>query len=1069
LRHWIDGSRDVYNSSKYKWKSLSTLRNTTDIFDCLADINAANGITSNSEGYPIEGRAGPYGLLYSGNFGSDDSATLYSANYVAYLETEGSAKRSRIDIAQSAITKLINTTPSVDFGLAIFNDNSKGGRILDKIQTRDATSTLDLIDTINDLNANGGTPLCETMWEAYLYMGGNDVYYGDAYNDRDKTAESNGVYQSPFKECQERAYIILMTDGEPTSDSGSNNRIKTLTGKSSSIEGSYMPVLAEWMNNNDIDKNDENGNQYITTYTIGFGENAVDKAGKMLLETATRGGGGYFPATSSEALQSAFNSTILNILNTTSSLSSPALATNNFDRTRSLDSVYYSMFLPTSKAVWKGNIKKLKINADGVIVDSKGVSAINGDGNIKASASTFWGGDQDGNTVTEGGVSQMLGNNTDERKVLSNIEPSETSIINDVIEIGGSTGILDETTSDSITTVESGEASLGLLEPNKENLKSYYGVSTDIALANILGIETPVSDTSTETSENVTNTLNWLKGVDVDDSDEDSNTEDSRNNIFGDPLHSKPLTITYIENKGETNEKQIVRFLVGTNAGFLHMFTDNGATTDKNGLTDSSATDSVTENWAFIPEQLINSAIKLRDDEDSSEHHYGIDLAPIAIKKYDTDGGVEKIIAIVGMRRGGSSYFALDITDADTPILLWKIDGGSTGFEQLAQTWSIPSVGTFSYGDKTNQIGVVFAGGYDENKDTCEVSNDDNCDDTIGRAVYIVDALTGDKIWSAQTADDCTTLHCMNDSIPSQVSLLDSNYDSITDRIYVGDSGANVWRMDLLGTDTSKWSLTKLANLGGDTAETNRRFFTAPVIVRTYKNTVSEIEDTGEYSFQNTAYDGLLLGSGDRAHPASDTTTNDYYFNIHDYNVAPILFGTTGYSAKPNPLAESDFYEITNDPVANYEGDQILSVYAEMSANKGWVYKLNDLGEKSLGQGVVLDGSVYFTSFVPNSTININCGIGDLGNGWLYKVDLHTGKNLFQEEDGIERLDIGAQVPDSLVIYSGEDANGNSDMRLLGVGQGDSLTVDGSDINMGSVDVDSDMSPHRIYEFYTEK
>ena len=51
---------------------------------------------------------------------------------------------------------------------------------------------------------------------------------------------------------------------------------------------------------------------------------------------------------------------------------------------------------------------------------------------------------------------------------------------------------------------------------------------------------------------------------------------------------------------------------------------------------------------------------------------------------------------------------------------------------------------------------------------------------------------------------------------------------------------------------------------------------------------------------------------------------------------------------------------------------------------KGWKYAFTGLGEKSLGQGAVLEGTVYFTSFVPNSTINIGCGVGDLGLGWLY-------------------------------------------------------------------------------------
>ena len=73
---------------------------------------------------------------------------------------------------------------------------------------------------------------------------------------------------------------------------------------------------------------------------------------------------------------------------------------------------------------------------------------------------------------------------------------------------------------------------------------------------------------------------------------------DYRSDIFGDPLHSKPLAVTYTESGID-----VVRLLVGTNAGFLHMFTDHG----DNGSEDSdNSDDRVTENWAFIPEELLN-------------------------------------------------------------------------------------------------------------------------------------------------------------------------------------------------------------------------------------------------------------------------------------------------------------------------------------------------------------------------------------------------------------------------------------------------------------------------------
>ncbi|WP_028864176.1 pilus assembly protein [Psychromonas aquimarina] len=1032
VRRWVPNKR---RSSRSRWKTLSG--NSGTYFECKEDVlNAepANPATPTNPGFPKDGRSGPYISTVNNVFSGSDAVTLFSANYIYWYNTVGVVSKSRLLIAKEAIESLIESTPSVDFGLEVFNRNSgnssddkNGGRIISKVKTRDAAQTQTLINQVLNLNADGWTPLCESLYEAYRYYAGKGVYYGndDSYSTpaRDTSAEESSVYISPFKACQERAYIILMTDGEPTNDGAANSLINTLTGNGS-IENSYMPTLSEWMNNFDIDDDADNGAQHITTYTIGFGQSAVDAAGRLLRETAERGGGEYYPATSSTALQKAFQATILDILNSSSSLSSPAIANNNFDRTRSLDSVYYSMFMPSNLPVWQGNIKKLTMNASGILVDRFGAAAINSDGNIKDNASTYWGAAdeiEDGNAVSEGGVAAMLAEVTS-RTILSNINADT------------------------------------LKAPTLDNLKAYYGVTTAAEVASELSIA----------ESDLTGSLNWLTGLDVDDDNGDSSVTDYRSDIFADPLHSKPLAITYIENG-----KQVVRLLVGTNAGFLHMFTDN--TNDELDQTD----DTITENWAFIPAELLPFGLSLRDAPASSEHQYGMDLSPIAIKIYDS-GSLQKIIAIVGMRRGGGSYYAVDITNHDVPKLAWKIDAATSGFSELAQTWSMPSIGTFAYkvgSEEKVEPGLVFGGGYDTNKDTCIPSDSETCNDVSGRAVYIVNAVSGEKIWSvdgSSCAED--DKHCIRDSIPSQVSLLDGDGDGYIDRLYTGDTGGNLWRMDFAGTDTSKWSTIKLAVLGGDTASTDRRFFVTPVVVRTYENHVTK-SDEGVFTYSKVPYDGILLGSGDRAHPASSTDVDDSFFSVRDYNINPTLFGVTGFPDKPTSILNSQLFDITDDPVGSYDGSQILNVFADMSGYKGWKYQLTSAGEKSLGQAAVLEGTVYFTSFVPNSTVNIGCGVGDLGTGWLYAVDLHSGEKRFSNEQGVAvaKKDIGSRVPDSLVIHAGEDEQEDSVIRLLGVGQGDEITVFNEEtqeeekVFTGTVDTNTDMMPRRIYSYFKEK
>jgi len=1021
VRRWDYNSK---KSSKSSWKTLK--KNSGDTYDCKDDyLNAdtANPGTGES-GYPTAGSNGPYSTTASNVFSGNDSVTLYAASYIDWNENSNSTTMSRIEIAKAAITSLIGSTPSVDFGLEVFNKNNSnndrsGGRIVDKVQSRDEDEIAELISTINSLEAKTNTPLCESLYEAYRYYAGKSLYFGDddtgSEPPRDKTAESNGVYISPIQACQEEAYIILMTDGQPYNDEDANTVVKNLTG-GSKIESSFMPTLSGWMYTNDIDGDADNGIQHIKTYTIGFGKSAVDSAGLLLTATAEKGGGEYYPAEDSAALQNAFQETILDILNDTSSLSSPAISSNSFDRTRSLDSVYYAMFLPSTTSVWRGNIKKLSLNSAGVIVDRLGDPAIDEDGNIMETASTYWGGDEDGNTVTEGGVSALY-ESIDSRTILSNIDATDSTV---------------------------------LKAPNINNLKTFYGFTNNTDLADELNVD----------DDQLSASLSWLTGVDVDDQDEDNDSTDYREDIFADPLHSQPLGVTYTENNDN-----VVRLLVGTNAGFLHMFTDNG--------------DTVSENWAFIPEELLNTGLATRYSVTTSEHQYGMDLSPIAIKTVDSDGDISQIIAIVGMRRGGSGYYALDITSPNAPTLLWKIDASSDGFEELGQTWSIPSSGTFSYkrnGSIVSVPGIVFGAGYDTNKDDCSASSSQPCDDSIGRGVFVVNAITGEKIWSTDgTSCETDDVHCMRDSIPSQVELLDSDGDGYTDRIYTGDTGGNLWRMDLVGTDTDKWSTIKLAALGGDSASQDRRFFSPPVIVRTYKSSITKIDDDN-FSYATIPYDGLLIGSGDRANPISSTDVDDIYFALQDYVISGTLFGENGYLAKPTPSTTASFYSITADPVGNASDSQLLDVYAELSGYAGWKYELTALGEKSLGQGAVLDGVSYFTSFEPNSAINVECGVGDFGVGWLYAVDLHSGERVFSNSNGdaIDKIDIGSRVPASLVTHSGVDDQDQSVLRLLGVGQGDEQTVYNEEtgeeetIYTGSVETDTDMMPRRIYSYFKE-
>ncbi len=137
---------------------------------------------------------------------------------------------------------------------------------------------------------------------------------------------------------------------------------------------------------------------------------------------------------------------------------------------------------------------------------------------------------------------------------------------------------------------------------------------------------------------------------------------------LGDPLHSKPLIVNY----GGSADNQDIRIIVGTNAGALHMFKDSGATVD--------------ESWAFMPREFFPNIDSLRKNYASSDKVYGIDgSATVYVLDTNGNGSIEavngdKAWLFIGSRRGGSSYYGLDISYPDNPKLLWHINQNTSGF-----------------------------------------------------------------------------------------------------------------------------------------------------------------------------------------------------------------------------------------------------------------------------------------------------------------------------------------------------------------------------------------------------
>lgn len=903
-----------------------------------------------------------YSLFYNA---TNTSGNSYRGGYPT-----ASCNDSRLNVAQNAIKQLVNDNDDIDFGLMRFNGGS-GGYVL----ARSGASKSNILDEIDDLPASGSTPITETLWEAYRYITGASLDFANGINNRDKSADASGNYKSPFKKnssdplrCDNSINLILMTDGDPTSDNDRNNQIKNV--HNSIFDDSIPFVDGDYSNNYLValskiihGTNDKKVDLYTDTsdvldtgrvFTIGFGTGMSEDGIKLLEGAASIGGGQYLEARTSEALSDALKNTISRIREVNDSFSSPSVASNNVDQTRSRDAIYFAMFYPETGARWRGNLKKLKVSGD-QIVDSTGNQALDGNGLIDESAKTFWlpsGEAADGNLVAQGGVNLHLTNlDSNSRNLYTENQGQvitfNTSIVTDILD---------------------------LVDDN------------------------PISLSSKD--------IKWAMGIDVDDEDGDGSSVDQRKDIFGDPLHSKPVAIDYGNDD--------IRVLIGTNAGFLHMFKDSDT--------------SVSESWAFIPSALYDIIEPLRDNQADTKV-YGMD-GPISVyfsnKNLNSDGlndgiidasGDDKVWAFAGMRRGGENYYALDITNPDEPKKLWDnpIEGGKGDFKELGQSWSKPQIAYIkAFGDKPL---LVFGAGYDTTKDEAIRS-----EDSIGRGIYIVEAETGKKVWAlTPTEHGFKGKH----SIAANITTLDSDYDGYIDRIYAADTGGDVWRIDMPGTNTSDFSHFKLAELGSNKATEDRRFFYKPLVARTIYSKVSETTTNGKKVITrlDTPYDAIVIGSGNRSKPTG-TNEQDQLFMIRDENTVTQTFKTNA----PDTIKPDDLMLMNSDPFGNAldDVDDFVDLEIDLAKFNGWRYELGT-GEKSLAASTVVGGVAYFTSFTPASETSTEnqCSLSG-GGGSLYAFHLHYGTKVYDDL----KFSTSYDVPDTPQLYFGEGpscADGNGD------------------------------------------
>jgi type IV pilus assembly protein PilY1 len=496
---------------------------------------------------------------------------------------------------------------------------------------------------------------------------------------------------------------------------------------------------------------------------------------------------------------------------------------------------------------------------------------------------------------------------------------------------------------------------LSLKSPGDRTIKTVVsGSLTDFTTSNISASLLGVS-----TNADRDKVVGFIRGVDTYDEDVDGNATEDRAWKLGDIFHSTPVLVTppFLTSSDssyntfkQNNASRTTVVIAGANDGMLHAFRESDGA----------------ELWAFIPPNVLG---RLQDmTVPSNQHGFYVDGSPVAADV--KIGSTWKTILIFGERRGGTSYYALDITDTTNPQYLWSFTDTKMG-----ETWSTPAVGKVQMADGTTKFVGFVGGGYN----TAQNNNS-------GKAVFAINLADGTKLWEYYNATGSSDdRQYMNFSLPGDASAVDLNNDGFIDKVYIGDVGGQLWKFDTSAAATLSSGLVN--------NWTGKRMFTAPLSGTNPPATGEYFPAQAIYSAPIPALDALgnvwvYFGTGDRNHPNSAATNR--FYGIKDNT------SMTNGSA----LTESSLSNVTS---------------TDATITQGWYFTLAS-NEKVLAPADIFNSVVLFSTFTPTSVVACNTGGG---TAKLYAVQMLTGYGAVDFGTGYALTSTSSSQTRSITIGTG--------------------------------------------------
>ncbi|MCB1583890.1 MAG: hypothetical protein KDI92_12565 [Xanthomonadales bacterium] len=423
-----------------------------------------------------------------------------------------------------------------------------------------------------------------------------------------------------------------------------------------------------------------------------------------------------------------------------------------------------------------------------------------------------------------------------------------------------------------------------------------------------------------------------------------------------------------IEHKNRNNT-----IYVGSNGGMIHAF---NAENNEEGK----------ERWAYMPYKAFNNIHRL--PMPNASHWSYVDNTPVVRDAFINGSWASVLVS--GMRYGGQSFFALDVTDGNStePKVLWEFsdeNDADMGFSYgQATVVRISSTGDW--------VALIPNGYNNSEKDYSDPSDPRNRISTSGHAVLFVVRLSDGQlltkidtgVGTVDTPNGLATVAAVDSEFKTPPGELNPRVDYGADFAYGGDLYGNLWRFDFTDPLPANWTSTRLVKANGvkERPITVRpQIVAVPDAIQSAENDVIVMYATGKY-----------LEPSDRS---LSLPASQYIVGVVDgLNSTEI-----NLNIETDNFVEQEFILTADGNLRN-----VTSHTVNHSVANGWKIKLPEQGERVFNPLKVIGTEALLV------TSNITAGIDPCergGRSWLMALNPYSGAvpdvgKIFLHETDIE-------------------------------------------------------------------